>query len=117
MTLMVWAHIVAGIAVVALVCWRLALRLTRGVPAAPAGESAAIRVAGHLGHAGLYVLMIGAPITGLLAWYGGVTDLAEVHELAKPALIILILVHVAAALYHHFFLKDGLLDRMRKPQD
>lgn len=117
MTLTVWAHIIAGSAVLALVVWRLALRLTRGVPAAPAGESAAVRMAGHLGHMGLYVLMLGAPITGLLAWYCGITDLAEVHELAKPALIILIVVHIAAAFYHHFIVKDGLLNRMRKPLD
>ena len=115
--LMVWAHIGVGIAVLALVVWRLALRLTRGAPAAPAGEGAALRLAGHLGHVALYLLMIGAPITGLMAWFGGIMPLAEVHEMAKPALIILILIHVAAAIYHHFWLKDGLLNRMRKAQD
>ena len=117
MTLTVWAHIVAGSAVLALVVWRLALRLTRGVPDAPAGEPAALRMAGHLGHWALYALMVATPVTGLLAWYGGITSLAEVHELAKPALIVLILIHVAAAFYHQFRIKDGLMDRMRKPLD
>jgi cytochrome b561 len=116
MTLLVWGHIVVGSAILALVVWRLALRLTRGVPGAPAGESAALRLAGHLGHWALYALMVATPITGLLAWFGGIAVLAEVHGLAKPALIILILIHVAAAFYHQFKLKDGLLDRMRKPQ-
>ena len=84
MTVMVWAHILVGIAVLALVVWRLALRLTRGVPDAPERESNLIRLAGSLGHWALYGLMILAPVTGLLAWYGGITSLAEVHELPSP---------------------------------
>jgi cytochrome b561 len=117
MTFLAWAHIVAGIAVLVLVVWRLSLRLTRGVPEAPAGESALVGLGGAAAHWGLYALMLGAPVTGLLAWYGGITSLAEVHELAKPALIILIILHFVAALYHQFILKDGLLNRMRKPLD
>jgi cytochrome b561 len=111
-----WIHIIVGGIVLALVAWRLVLRLTRGAPAAPEGEGTAMRLAGQAGHIGLYVLMIAMPVTGLLAWYGGVTDLAELHgELLKTLLWVLIAVHVLAAFYHQFFLKDGLLNRMRKP--
>jgi cytochrome b561 len=42
--------------------------------------------------------------------------LAELHGgVFKVLLWALIALHVLAALYHHFFLKDGLLNRMRKP--
>ena len=58
--------------------------------------------------------MFAAPISGLLAWYGGVLSAADVHELFKPLIIILVVLHVAAALWHHFIRKDGLLNRMRK---
>lgn len=117
MTVAVWAHIVVGVTVLALVMWRLTLRLKRGVPAAPEGESRLVKLAGTLGHGGLYALMIVAPVSGLLAWYGGVATMAEVHSWLKPALILLIAVHIAAALYHQFIVKDGLMNRMRKPLD
>lgn len=110
----IWAHIIVGIAVLALVIWRLALRLGRGVPAAPEGLSKPMVLAGEAGHWALYALMFAAPISGLMAWYGGVLPAAEVHELFKPLIIILVVVHVAAALWHHFIRKDGLLNRMRK---
>lgn len=115
-TTVAWIHIIFGGTVLALVAWRLVLRLTRGVPASPEGEGVWMRRAGQAGHLALYVLMIAMPVTGLLAWYGGVTDLAELHgEVLKTLLWVLIAVHVVAAFYHHFILKNGLLNRMRKP--
>ena len=38
--------------------------------------------------------------------------LEEVHEVLFYALLVGTVVHVAAALYHHFMLKDGVLRRM-----
>lgn len=117
MTLAGWAHIIFGVAVLALAVWRLGLRLTRGAPAAPVGESRLMVLAGAAGHVALYVLMVVVPITGLAAWYGGIETAGELHELAKPAFIILIGLHVIAAFYHQFWLKDGLMNRMRKTLD
>lgn len=112
----VWAHIVVGVAVLLFVLWRLVLRLTRGAPEAPA-ESALMMQASTWGHRLLYAVMLLAPISGLAAWFGGVATAAEVHELFKPVLILLVLGHVLAALYHQFIRKDGLLLRMRRPLD
>jgi cytochrome b561 len=36
----------------------------------------------------------------------------EAHEVLSNVLIALVVVHVAAALYHHFVLRDGVLRRM-----
>ena len=111
-----WLHIIAGVAILALVAWRLILRFTRGVPAAPEGESHLMKLAGDAGHILLYVLMIALPVTGLLTFYGGFTALGDLHSgLLKALLWAVIALHVAAAFYHHFILKDGLLNRMRKP--
>ena len=111
-----WLHIIVGSLVLALVTWRLVLRFTRGVPAAPAGEGTVMKLAGQAGHVALYVLMIAMPVTGLLAWFGGVTALADLHGgLLKALLWAVIGLHVTAALYHQFILKNGLLNRMRKP--
>jgi cytochrome b561 len=117
-TTVAWAHIIAGSAILVLAAWRLVLRFTRGVPEAPAGEGRMLKMAGDAGHVLLYVLMFAMPVTGLLAWFGGVTSLADIHgEALKIALWLLIIGHVVAAFYHHFYLKDGLLNRMRKAQD
>ena len=114
-TIGAWAHIIVGVAMLAFVAWRLVLRVTRGVPHTPAGTNSWLKLAGDAGHLALYALMIALPVTGLMAFYGGFETLGELHsELLKSLLWALIAVHVVAAIYHHFFLKDGLLNRMRK---
>lgn len=117
MSNMVWAHIIAGIAVLALVAWRVGLRLSRGVPEVPHSDNALMMKAATWGHLALYAVMIAAPLSGMAAWFVGVAAAAEVHELFKPVLILLVLGHVVAALYHQFWLKDGLLLRMKRPLD
>ena len=112
---MVWAHILVGGAVLALVVWRLALRLTRGVPPPPATEAKPLQLAAHVAHWALYALMVLFPVTGLAAWFGGVAQLAEVHQMMKPVIIILIALHLVAALWHQFWVKDNLLARMKTP--
>lgn len=111
----VWAHIVVGIAVLLFVLWRLVLRLTRG---SRPGRICADDAGGDMGAASAAVCGDAAgAVSGLAAWFGGVATAAEVHELFKPVLILLVLGHVLAALYHQFIRKDGLLLRMRRPLD
>ena len=117
LTTAAWAHILVGIAVLALLIWRIELRLMRGVPDEPATSSAMMVKASLIVHWVLYAVMFLAPITGLVAWYGGVAVVAEVHELLKPVLIVLIAGHFAAALWHQVWLKDNLMERMKRPAD
>lgn len=115
-TTAVWIHIIVGVLVLVFALWRLALRFTRGAPSAHAGDTGVMAFLGSAAHVALYILMLALPITGLLAWYGGVTALAEPHgEILKLLLWVMIALHVGAALYHQFVLKDNLLARMRKP--
>ena len=64
MTLGGLLHILFGVLVLALVLWRLALRLMRGVPDAP-DATPAMEMASKIGHLAIYALMIGLPVTGL----------------------------------------------------
>jgi cytochrome b561 len=115
-TLMALLHIIVGGLVLALVLFRLVVRLTRGAPEVP-HSSPLLELAGKIGHWAIYALMIGLPVSGLLAYFGGVTFLAEVHGGPLKALLwVLIAGHVVMALYHQFILKDNLLDRMRTPK-
>ena len=65
----------------------------------------------------LYAIMNVAPITGMAAWFGGVLQAGELHGTVKPVIIVLVGLHIAAALYHQFIKKDGLLLRMKRAQD
>lgn len=111
---MILAHVVGGGLGLLLVLWRLYLRRGATVPAATTGGEAQEMVA-RLTHLGLYAVMLLMPVSGAVAWFLGVGLAAEVHEVLKVALLALVALHVAGALYHQFVLKDGLLNRMRRP--
>lgn len=107
------AHIVAGVLIGLFMVWRLMQRRGRGVPDEGTGLQA---LAAKVVHWAFYAVLIVAPLVGLAAWFGASEDIADLHTMVKPVLIGLIAVHVVAALYHHFILKDGLLLRMKRPQ-
>ena len=112
---LVAAHVAGGALVLVFALWRLSLRARRGA-AAPVGESAALRVLARAAHVGLYALMILMPVSGAAAWFGGIEAAAQGHNILKVALLALVALHVLGALYHHFVLKDGLIDRMRRAE-
>lgn len=108
------AHYWIGLAILALVAFRLAVRLVGG---APDPQSSGVPVLDKLAHAAhwlFYFLLVAMPVTGLLAYYVW-PELGEIHELGKPVFIVLIALHVLGALYHQLWLKDGTLRRMFVP--
>jgi cytochrome b561 len=112
----VWAHIAGGVAILALVLWRVVLRRSRGVPPPPEGEGTLLGRAAALGHWALYALMVLMPVSGLVAWFGGVDTAGEAHEVMSNLMLFVLAVHVAAALWHQFWLKDHLLLRMMRAE-
>lgn len=92
-------HNRAGLAVVALTLARLALRLWAGAPA-PLGPpaSAAARLARFV-HAAFYAVLIFEGAAGAVASYVW-WPASVAHVLAFKALLALLAVHVAAALWH-----------------
>lgn len=109
-------HLWIGVAVLIFALWRLYLRFWRGVPDAPAEESAVLRMAAHATHILLYVLMLALPLTGIAIYYLGVQALGDVHETLRLPLIALVVLHVAGAVYQRFILKTNVLNRMMKPE-
>ena len=60
------------------------------------------------------MLMLLVPAAGMTAWYLGLRDEGEVHEVAANALMLLAIAHALAALFHHYVLRDGSLHRMMR---
>lgn len=109
-------HVAFGIAVFVLALLRVALRLRRGAPPPPAEERAILRFAAKAVHFGFYAIILLMPLTGALAWFGGVEAAAEIHESGMLLILILLLLHVAGALYQHFVLKTDVMRRMLRPE-
>lgn len=127
-------HKSLGITLLAVVVLRLAWRLHAGAPAPVTGTPRwQVRVAA-LTHWALYGFLLAMPMSGwmlnsasgsALEWFGLVNlpaiagedpalrDRAgDVHEWLFWSLSALVVVHVAAAFYHHLFIGDATLARM-----
>lgn len=107
-------HVWLGVAMFALVVVRLVLRLARGAPDVPAGTPPLVRLGANLGHLAIYALLVAVPAAGIAAWFGGIGAASEAHEVMFNLLFIVVLLHVAAALFHQLVLKDHLMARMMK---
>lgn len=130
-------HKAFGVLALALVGVRMFWRALRPVPDLPASFVGHARLAAIWGHRVLYALMIGLPISGILMSQAngrpvsmfGLFDLPTLvgkseslgemfkgmHGLMAWATALFVVGHVAAALWHQFFLKDGILARMLPP--
>jgi cytochrome b561 len=133
LNLMMW-HKSIGITLLFLAIARLTWALLNPRPAPPEGIARWQQRAAGLSHTALYGLMLAIPISGWLfnsaknvpfslyrvvPWpslIGADDELAEVfgewHEGLVLTLLILLGVHVSAALWHHFVRRDEVLLRM-----
>ncbi|MGC8202006.1 cytochrome b [Aliiroseovarius sp. PTFE2010] len=105
-------HPPIGIAILALMVIRVALRLRMGAPDLPPTTSPTMAKAARAGHLAFYVLLFAIPISGMAAWGVGIREAGEVHEVLVNLTVILVVGHAAMALYHQLILKDGLMTRM-----
>ncbi len=109
---LVLAHVAGGGLILLLVVWRVVARRRQGDVAPVAGTSPFMARVTHLGHLALYGVLVLMALSGMGAWFGEVELAAEVHSLLRIVILALVAGHTAAALYHQFYLKDGLLRRM-----
>jgi len=126
-------HKWVGVTILALAVLRIVWRLTHRAPAMekmPRWQ----QLAAHAGHGLLYVLMLAVPLsgwiysnaTGYRVVYLGKLPLPnlvgrdkaladswhEAHEVLATVLVVVVGLHVLAALQHHFIHKDNTLRRM-----
>ena len=131
--LFIW-HKSIGLSLLGLVCVRLIWRVVNTTPMPPAAISSYEHTLARLGHATLYLLMILMPLSGYVInstadfgfrFFGWVRvpnliapnkawqETAEtVHFVLFLAFVVVILIHIAAALRHHFVRNNNVLTRM-----
>lgn len=110
-------HAWVGMTILALAVLRLCLRLVQGAPPAPGDEPPLLRIAAKVAHIAFYALFFALPLSGMAAWFFGVQPAGVVHGGPLKALMwALLIVHVAAALVHHFYWKTDVLRRMTRGQ-
>lgn len=126
-------HFMLGLSVLVLAALRLLLNLTAPVPDIKPDPPSWQKLMARLMHLALYALMVGLPLAGWLllsaagkpipffglqlpALIGESKTLAklikEVHEIGATVGYFLIGFHAAAALYHHYVVRDDTLLRM-----
>ena len=124
-----------GLIITFLLILRIFLRYRYGAPSLPSSMSKWQIFAAQAGHYGLYILMGALVLTGIVSasfasdpiMIFGSYDLAfanhnlnffmivrGIHEFCTNAIIALILIHILAAIYHHFILKDNTTLNMLK---
>lgn len=114
---LILVHVAGGVLILALIGWRLALRIKRGTPPPPANEPAPLKTLGHIAHWTFYALLAAMSVTGLLAWFGDVTQAAQVHNVLRIALLALIVLHVLAVPFHWLVLRNNVMKQMIRPAD
>jgi cytochrome b561 len=127
-------HKSLGMVILVLALIRLAVRLRYGAPPLPADLAEPMKLAAHLSHYALYGLMIGMPLLGWamlsaasypVVLYGGLwlpsilplsdslhTLLWNAHYYLAFIFFAVILMHLAAALFHGLVRRDGVFETM-----
>ena len=128
------AHYTLGVGVFALVWLRLLARAMQATPPITPTPPAWQAMMGRAMHVALYALMIGLPLLGWLALSAKGAPIAllggaqlpsvlaesrdtsrwlkELHEAGATAGYALVALHAAAALLHHYVVRDNTLLRM-----
>ena len=106
-------HVWVGVSILVLMLLRLVLRFAQGAPAPVDNQHPMLTLGSTIVHGLLYLVLLLLPLSGITAWFLGVTDAGDVHEVLFNIAWVLVALHVAAALYHQFVLKDNLIARMR----
>ncbi len=126
-------HMTAGVLVLLLACVRVLVRVTRPAPRevpGPLWQTAAAKLMYLL----MYVVMFALPLAGIYFVQAGGRDVMffgaalphlfaanpdlrgpvkDFHEFVGNAVYYIVGLHILAALFHQFVLKDGIMSRMR----
>jgi cytochrome b561 len=132
--LLMSVHKQAGLFVLIALVLRVALRVVMGITDHAGPMPAVMRWAANLAHLALYGLLLALPAIGLALCWASAMDvslfglfrlpamveddpdlaatLSDLHIWAAWAMLLMVVMHVAAALWHHHIRRDGVLRAM-----
>jgi cytochrome b561 len=127
-------HKSVGMTILMLAVVRLLWRMANAAPALPDGMKGYEKFLARLTHGAMYLILFAMPLSGWLmssaknysvSWFGMFTwpnlvapnevrfhFFKDMHEFLAASLFFVALLHIAAALKHHFWNKDDVLRRM-----
>lgn len=109
-------HLVVGSVILALACLRIGWRLRHPAPPLQHAISRLHRIVAKATHGLLYLAILLQPTLGLLAITAFGKSLGAwprgLHVTLSNVILAIVLLHVAAAFWHQFVRRDGLLLRM-----
>ncbi|MCL4531283.1 MAG: cytochrome b/b6 domain-containing protein [Chloroflexi bacterium] len=108
-------HTLVGGIILALMLIRFAMRWIVKQPEWASTGNSFLDLVGKLTHFALYFFTFSILATGAFLFLNGGQGgflIGTFHALSWFALFLLIVLHVGAAFYHQFFIKDNLLGRM-----
>ena len=130
---LVQLHKATGVTILVLAVGRLVWRLANPPPPLPAHMTSAELVLAKLSHWGFYFIMIALPLSGWamvstakvkfpMMWYGLFEiptipvpqgwNYHDLHGILGWVTVAMLVLHVAAALKHHYFDRDDIFARM-----
>jgi len=132
---LLWLHAALGLLVLVLMVVRIGWRATHAVPAPPPATPPRERLIARVLFAAFYAILILLPMSGWalasiegepVSFFGLFTVpplplsggeeaedfIEEAHEILGNLLLLLVALHVAASLKHHFINRDDVLRRM-----
>jgi cytochrome b561 len=124
-------HILFGVLLGMILCWRIWWRASRGSRFPAAGNELMLRISGAV-HVALYFLLIATVILGvanasvrsdtIFGWFAVPSfapdnrdlrrQIEDLHSLSANTLVIVAAIHALAGMWHHYVMKDGVLRRM-----
>jgi cytochrome b561 len=109
---MVSAHLGVGGVIGILTALRLWIRMETGTPNKSGNHPQIFDHLANAVHYSFYAILLLLPITGGFAWYQGSEAAANTHTILRAGLLILVLVHIAAAVLHLLIWRHNVLARM-----
>lgn len=111
----IFVHGILGSSILAVMLWRVTLRLRYGAPPPPDSVSRPIQVISRLNHYAFYGVLITMPLLGLAAVLTLSPTIGALHAIFALLLILLALAHVAGAVMH-IVKRDGTIKRVLSGQ-
>ena len=105
-------HMAVGTLIVLFIFSRVWMRFSGLEPQYQSNGQKSLKILARIVHLSMYGVLILLPVTGGIAWFQLSIDARDIHEFLRPVLLVLVLIHLLASLFHQFVQKNSIFKRM-----